>query len=64
MAFTIGKFGVAALLSLGVATIVVSRWENALDRNRLKLVLDQAEEVDEEEPELVLVAHEKAQSAH
>jgi len=42
------------MIGNGVATIVVARWENALDKNRLKCVLDGDYELAAEEPEEVL----------
>ncbi len=40
-----------------VATIVVSRWENALDRNQLRAALDGKVEDPDDEPMRVAVAH-------
>jgi aerobic C4-dicarboxylate transport protein len=42
------------LIGNGVATVVVSRWENELDLAKLQRVLDNVTELDVEEPEQVL----------
>ena len=42
------------LVGNGVATVVVSRWENELDLPRLQRVLDNETELEAEEPELAL----------
>jgi len=42
------------LVGNGVATMVVSRWENELDRNRMSRVLNNESEAEAEEPETVL----------
>ncbi|WP_243358597.1 dicarboxylate/amino acid:cation symporter [Fundidesulfovibrio terrae] len=43
------------MIGNGVATIVVANWENSLDKNRLKCVLDGDYELEAEQPEEVLV---------
>ena len=43
----------------GVATVVVSRWENELDMNRMTAVLNNESEDEAEEPESLLVAETK-----
>lgn len=45
------------LVGNGVATVVVSRWENALDRDRMKRVLDGQAEALADAPEAALVGH-------
>ena len=42
------------LIGNGVATVVVSKWENALDKDRMNRVLDGETELDADEPEEVL----------
>ena len=42
------------LIGNGVATIVVSKWENALDEKRLRKQLEHETDADAEEPERVL----------
>jgi aerobic C4-dicarboxylate transport protein len=41
------------LIGNGVATIVVSRWEGALDRNRMRRILNNETSAEADEPELV-----------
>ena len=48
------------LVGNGVATVVVSRWENELDMARMAQVLNNETEVEAEEPELLLVQTEAA----
>jgi aerobic C4-dicarboxylate transport protein len=48
------------LIGNGVATVVVSRWENELDMNRMTQVLNNETEEEAEEPELLLVETEVA----
>jgi aerobic C4-dicarboxylate transport protein len=48
------------LVGNGVATVVVSRWENELDMNRMTQVLNNESEEEAEEPELLLVETETA----
>jgi aerobic C4-dicarboxylate transport protein len=42
------------LIGNGVATVVVSKWENELDGSRMARVLNNETELDSEEPELVM----------
>ena len=42
------------LIGNGVATVVISKWENALDKDRMNRVLDGETELDADEPEEVL----------
>jgi aerobic C4-dicarboxylate transport protein len=42
------------LIGNGVATLVVSRWEGALDNDRMRRLLDSETDADAEEPERVL----------
>ena len=42
------------LVGNGVATVVVSRWERELDKDRMSRVLNQESEVEAEEPEAIL----------
>jgi aerobic C4-dicarboxylate transport protein len=42
------------LVGNGVATMVVSRWENELDRTRMSRVLNNESEAEAEEPEAIL----------
>jgi aerobic C4-dicarboxylate transport protein len=44
------------LVGNGVATVVVSRWENELDMDRMARVLNNETELEAEEPELLLDA--------
>ncbi|MFA5949518.1 MAG: dicarboxylate/amino acid:cation symporter [Hyphomicrobium sp.] len=46
------------LIGNGVATIVVSRWENALDIKRMQAVLDNETTEEAQSPEQVLIAYE------
>ncbi|NVN99142.1 MAG: dicarboxylate/amino acid:cation symporter [Geobacteraceae bacterium] len=48
------------LVGNGVATVVVSRWENELDMERMQQVLNNETDLEAEEPELVLVETETA----
>jgi aerobic C4-dicarboxylate transport protein len=48
----------------GVATLVVARWCNALDTNRLQKVLGMETDVEAQEPELVLDQTETAMDLH
>jgi len=42
------------LVGNGVATVVVSRWERELDKDRMSQVLNQESEAEAEEPEAIL----------
>jgi aerobic C4-dicarboxylate transport protein len=42
------------LIGNAVATIVICKWENALDEKKLQRVLSQESDVEAEEPEEVL----------
>jgi aerobic C4-dicarboxylate transport protein len=42
------------LIGNGVATIVVAKWENALDMNQLQRVLNKETEVEADTPELLV----------
>jgi len=44
------------LVGNGVATVVISRWENELDMARMARVLNNETELEAEEPELILDA--------
>ena len=44
------------LIGNGVATVVVSRWENELDMDKMARMLNNETELEAEEPELVLDA--------
>ena len=44
------------LVGNGVATVVISRWENELDMTRMALVLNNETDLEAEEPEFVLDA--------
>jgi aerobic C4-dicarboxylate transport protein len=44
------------LIGNGVATVVVSRWENELDMERMTRMLNNDTDVEAEEPELVMEA--------
>ena len=46
------------LIGNGVATVVVSKWENALDVPRMQALLNKETPEEADEPERVLVAHE------
>ncbi len=46
------------LIGNGVATIVVSKWENALDEARMHTHLDRETDAEADDPEAVLVEHE------
>ena len=46
------------LIGNGVATVVVANWENALDKERMRCVLDGETVLEAEEPEMALVAGE------
>ncbi len=46
------------LIGNGVATVVVSKWENALDEARMHRHLDRETEAEADDPEAVLVADE------
>ena len=46
------------LIGNGVATIVVSKWENALDEERMHTHLERETDAEADEPEAVLVEHE------
>ena len=48
------------LIGNGVATIVVAKWEGALDTARLQQHLQQETEAEAEDPEAALIAHETA----
>jgi aerobic C4-dicarboxylate transport protein len=48
------------LIGNGVATVVVSKWENALDEARMHRLLNQETDAEAEDPEAVLVAEEEA----
>jgi aerobic C4-dicarboxylate transport protein len=52
------------LIGNAVATVVVARWEGALDTARLHRHLDQETEAEADEPEAVLVAHEIGAEPH
>jgi aerobic C4-dicarboxylate transport protein len=52
------------LIGNAVATIVVARWEGALDTIRLHQHLNQETEAEADEPEAVLVAHETDATPH
>ena len=43
------------LIGNGVATVVVAKWENALDEDRLHRRLDRETELEADEPETVKV---------
>ena len=43
------------LVGNGVATVVVSKWENALDVERMNRLLNHETDVEAEEPEQVIV---------
>ena len=43
------------LVGNGVATVVVAKWENALDSERLRRHLNKETEAEADEPEMVLV---------
>jgi aerobic C4-dicarboxylate transport protein len=47
------------LVGNGMATIVVAKWENALDESRLHRILDRESGVEADDPEAVLVEHEQ-----
>ncbi len=51
------------LVGNGVATIVVSKWENALDVPHMQRLLNQETDAEAEDPEAVLVEHELAGTA-
>jgi aerobic C4-dicarboxylate transport protein len=42
------------LVGNGVATVVVAKWENALDEDRMRRVLDHETEAEAEEPETAM----------
>ena len=42
------------LVGNGVATVVIAKWENALDEKRMHRVLDQETELEASEPEVVM----------
>ena len=42
------------LVGNGVATVVVSRWERELDKDRMSQVLNKESEAEAEEPEAIL----------
>jgi aerobic C4-dicarboxylate transport protein len=46
------------LVGNGVATVVVSRWENALNTDRMRSLLNQETEAEADTPEQVLVEDE------
>ena len=48
------------LIGNGVATIVVSKWENALDTARMHRLLNQETDAEAEDPEAVMVGEELA----
>jgi aerobic C4-dicarboxylate transport protein len=52
------------LIGNGVATIVVGKWENAVDEARLHRHLNQETDLEADEPETVLVADEIDQEPH
>jgi aerobic C4-dicarboxylate transport protein len=51
------------LVGNGVATVVVARWEGALDRERLRQQLDGETDLEADNPEDVLVAGDIAEEA-
>ena len=52
------------LIGNGVATVVVSKWENALDEERMHRHLNRETEAEADDPEAVLVADELDQESH
>ncbi len=52
------------LVGNGVATIVVAKWEDALDHNRLRQQLDGETDLEADNPEEVLVAGDIAEEVH
>ena len=52
------------LVGNGVATIVVAKWEGALDEARMHQHLDQETDAEADDPEAVLVAEEIDQEPH
>ena len=46
------------LVGNGVATVVVAKWEGALDEDRMRQQLDQETDAEADDPEAVLVADE------
>jgi aerobic C4-dicarboxylate transport protein len=44
------------LVGNGVATVVISRWENELDMTRMAQILNNETDLEAEEPELLLDA--------
>ena len=52
------------LIGNGVATVVVSKWENALDEARMHRHLNQETDDEADDPEAVLVADELDQESH
>ena len=52
------------LVGNGVATIVVAKWEGALDHNRLRQQLDGETDLEADNPEEVLVAGDIAEEVH
>ena len=52
------------LIGNGVATIVVAKWEGALDEERLRQQLDGETDAEADNPEDVLVADDIAEEVH
>ena len=52
------------LIGNGVATVVVAKWEGALDHNRLRQQLDGETDLEADNPEEVLVAGDIAEEVH
>ena len=52
------------LIGNGVATVVVAKWEDALDDDRLRQQLDGETDLEADDPEAVLVADDIAEEVH